>query len=235
MSAIGTWCKLCRQRVPIGGVFCPCGYTWRGLSAEEASSSTHQGSPGAEEGSKAASAQIGIFADLNANPWASCGPVALAALLGCPLTDIRHAFPAQREGQTWTNVTAMRLALNALRVPWHRTGFGPTIAERAWPRRGLALIQFEGSWSSMPINHPAQLHRTHWIACASRSDRIGDEQCAADTVFDVNAVGDESLVAFGYWQSRIDWERVMAPWLAKNYGKKATGLWWVREGIEVSG
>lgn len=172
--------------------------------------------------------------DLDANPWASCGPVALAALLGRPLSDIRHAFPAQREGRTWTNSAQMRRALAALNIAWRHTAQGSTSVERAWPRRGIALIQFDGPWTSLPFSHPAQLHRTHWIACASRSDRIGDEQYAADTVFDVNAVGDESLVAFGYWQSRIDWERVMAPWLAKNYGKKATGLWWVREGIEIS-
>jgi hypothetical protein len=167
------------------------------------------------------------LAELHANPWASCGSAALAGLLGRPLADIRHAFPNQQEGRTWTNLSQMEKALGALGIRYARAvSADASLFPVNWPLRGLVLIQFRGSWDAMPIGHPAQLQRTHWIA--ARPLAAG----RLPFCFDVNVVGSEWPTAHG-WTPRSVWEGDVAPWLAAGYGKKATGAWWVRAGIEV--
>ena len=166
--------------------------------------------------------------ELDANPWASCGPAALAALLGRSLADIRHAFPRQTEASTWTNLAMMGRALAALGARHSATGTAPDLEHPAklWPRHGLVLIQFCGSWSQMPVSHPAQLQRSHWIAVMNAR---GASLSYEPAVFDIN------LVAAGHsgWVTREGWDRTVAPQLAEHFGKKATGQWWVRAGIEV--
>jgi hypothetical protein len=175
-------------------------------------------------------ARVLTVEELDANPWASCGPASLAALVGRSLAEIRHAFPRQREGRTWTNAEQMLAAVHDLAGAWQLTppattviplfdGTERTVPAHAWPRHGLVLIQWRGSWDAMPVSHPAQLQRTHWIATDGPS------------VFDVNLVGEDW--APGGWYPRAAWERVVVPVLTAPH-KKATGEWWVRAGIEVS-
>lgn len=172
-------------------------------------------------------------ADIDANPWASCGPCALAAVLGRPLASIRDAFPAQREGRTWTNAAHMLAAVRAVSdfgAAWN----APTVGHHApWPRRGVVLIQFNGSWDAMPIGHPAQLQRSHWIATIGKGEPVGAQWAREDLVWDVNQVGCSALAAVGWWTTRAEWERVEVPLLAEDFGKKATGKWWPRASIEV--
>lgn len=172
--------------------------------------------------------------ELDANPWASCGPAALTALLGRPLAEIRHAFPNQREGRTWTNLRQMRDALTALRVPWSETDAagevaGVTGAEDArWPTRGLVIVQFRGSWDVMPVHHPAQLQRSHWIAVKPHPTLAG-----VPIIFDINSIDEFPPMSLGWWDPIEVWSSMIAPQLAQSFGKKATGAWWARAGIEV--
>jgi len=181
-------------------------------------------------------------ADLDSNQWASCGPCSLAALFGRPLVDIHFAFPRQRVGRTWTSMLQMREALEALRVRWSFTGLARYKArvvpgdfrESLWPSRGIAHVQFRGSWDTLPMGHAAQLQRSHWIAVAPAGHRVGDRWLTKPAVFDVNLVGLSGLEAQGGWTSREMWEREVSPMIAKSFGAKATGEWWVRAGIEIT-
>jgi hypothetical protein len=178
--------------------------------------------------------------ELDASSWASCGPASLAALLGKPLSELRHAFPNQREGRTWTTWLHMISAIDKLGIRkdathWHGDD-GRAIYD--WPRRGLALISFNGSWDALPHNHPAQLQRTHWIAVSPLLNQDGTPASGKPTpmVFDVNLLlekFEDALVSSGGWTTRGQWEARVAPALAEAHGKRATGKWWVRLGLEV--
>lgn len=180
------------------------------------------------------------MADLDASPWASCGPASLAALLQRPLPELRHAFPRATPSCTWTNLERMRYALNslgAIGLSFEETllvgaveGVRDALA-RAWPRRGLAIVQFRGSWDAMPVNHPAQLQRSHWVACVPVGTRFGDQELTTDAIFDINAV--ES--GLGGWLAREEWLSGMVAYLVEGFGKKATGEWWLRAALEVRG
>lgn len=170
------------------------------------------------------------LAELAANPWASCGPAALASLLDLPLRDIRHAFPAQREDRTWTNLQQMQRAIAILRLEdTTEIGLGPDREPVEWPLRGLVIVQFRGSWDAMPISHPAQLQRSHWIAVKPHP-RLG---ASVPIVFDINAIDDGPPMSIGWWQAVEAWDAIVRPQLAAAYGKKATGKWWTRAAVEV--
>jgi hypothetical protein len=165
--------------------------------------------------------------ELEATPWASCGPAALAALLERPLASIRDAFPNNTATRTWTTLQMMDRALAALGVRHSATPWALSLeSAKQWPRRGVVLIQFRGGWDAMPVDHAAQLQRSHWIAVKPRGEQ--------SAVFDVNAVEGSGILSWGWWQPRKDWERVCAPALAAGFGKKATGAWWVRAGFEIA-
>lgn len=168
--------------------------------------------------------------ELDANRWASCGPASLSALLGRPLADVRHAFPGQTDGRTWTNLAAMQRALTLLGVG-HGTERSPGILMPASaPSFGLAMVQFCGPWDDMPIGHPAQLQRSHWIAMKPHPT-LGAE---APLVFDINAIDGFPPMSLGWWQPQECWDALIRPELARSYGKKATGAWWLRAVIEVT-
>lgn len=187
------------------------------------------------------------LAELDRETWASCGPASLAALLRRPLAEIRHAFPSHTAEKTWTNLAMMDRALARLGVKREHTlddiaaqlfAHG---AERpkAWPRRGLVIIQFRGSWDAMPVNHPAQLQRTHWIAISPMQNPDGAATLVfgreLSFAFDVNMLVDRTVPTSCGWTTRETWERRFAPDLARAaHGKRATGAWWVRAGIEVA-
>jgi hypothetical protein len=170
-------------------------------------------------------------AELDANRWAACGHASLAALLGRPLDEVRDACPVRRG--VWMNLVDMQRALTRLGVSWHATPPAPPIdglPVKAWPVRGLVLIQFRGSWDRMPPTHPAQLQRSHWIAVAPKGDRVGDAWLSQPGAFDVNLVF--GLEKQGGWTSRAQWEQHGGALIASQM-RGATGAWWVRAGIEV--
>jgi hypothetical protein len=175
-----------------------------------------------------------VPADLDANPWASCGPTALAAVLHLPLADVRAAFPNQRPGRTWTNLLHMRAAIETLGMRWTAT---PTDLEavvpagahqvgtvRQWPRCGVVQVFFRGPWERPGVPAGAALQRSHWIGVSSTDGKL-------HTVFDVNTLDDN--INHG-WSSRSYWEKfTLARILEACRG--ANGLWWTRAGIEVVG
>jgi hypothetical protein len=166
--------------------------------------------------------------EIDRERWATCGPTALAGLLQRSLADVRPGFPEHTEERTWTNFSQMKRALTVLGAFWRETRIVNPEAHppaRAWPTRGLVIVQICGSWDALPIHHAAQLRRTHWIAV--RPTRRGP------AVFDGNAVGEAALAASAWWQGRSRWEREMLPRLVENCGKTATGAWWVRAALEV--
>jgi len=170
--------------------------------------------------------------DLDQNPRASCGPAALAALLEMPLAELHTCFPRHTAERTWTNLVQMQSAITTLKVKWDPTGWAEyedkrTVGhERAWPHLGLVLLQFHGTWDTMPVNHPAQLQRSHWVAVSPlKNSPPGGEPW----VFDVNAL--EQHLNHG-WLPKDCWEtRILKPLIACH--KRANGSWWVRAGLEV--
>ena len=162
------------------------------------------------------------IAELDASPWASCGPASLAALLGRPLVELRDAFPAQRPGRTWTNFDQM---LAAARPAAHPV-LGWEDGNGSWPRLGLALVQFRGPWEAPGLPRAASLRRTHWVAVTPLLDGAG-RPVGGPMVFDVNALD----MNYG-WAPRSWWEAHIIPEVASGL-RGATGAWWVRAGIEV--
>lgn len=181
--------------------------------------------------------QVLTLAELDANPWATCGQAALAALLRKPLAEVRHAFPSHRGGATFTNARMMETALIILRQRFTPHGYDePGFTARRWPERGLALVQFVGSWSTLHARHPAQLQRTHWIAIEPAADA---ESWPSPIDFPHPRIFDVNLVELGGayrdgWAPDVFWEAHVASAIARAFGRKATGEFWIRHAIEVS-
>lgn len=161
--------------------------------------------------------------ELDANPWATCGPATVAALLHRPLAAIRDAFPLQRPGRTWTNARQMKAALDHLGVRWAARPYASadtTTAHRLWPEgHGVVLIQFEGPWSSYRV----AMQHTHFIGVSP----VGTP--AERWVFDVNAVDfNGGFMPFAMWEQRV------VPMLVQDH-RRRTGGWWVRESFGLEG
>lgn len=180
-------------------------------------------------------AHVLTLSELLSHSWASCGPAALSALLGVSLTELRAAFPAHSARRTWTNLAQMRRALDVFGYRNGLTEADPdTVAPvgpngtrsglaNKWPRRGLVLIQFRGTWEQGHVPLGASLARSHWIAVKPFGGHV---------VFDINGVGEEPGAA-AWWNTRGHWERVIAPEIARSYGRSSLGAWWARAGLEV--
>jgi len=172
--------------------------------------------------------------ELDAHPWASSGHAACAALLGVPLGGVRKAFPDQRDSRV--HPIEMRQALVRLGLAWRMTAPLPPVDElplRAWPVRGLLLIQFRGPWERPGVHIGASFQRATWIATAPLSASPMGTCALVDTddpwVFDVDTLGPFSVAG---WSRRAAWEAQTAPEHARRY-PRASGAWWVRCGIEV--
>lgn len=182
------------------------------------------------------------LSDLDMESWATCGPVSLAALLEVPVSAVRDAFPAQRNGRSWTNLTQMRAAIRAMGRTCQDTPNGPlnlhVVGEtrtpapvgcrvRRLPRHGLAWIFWRGPWDDPAVPFGAKAQRSHWIA--TRLGAFGD---ASGRVFDINLVGTRGACLSG-WTSFDLWATQIAPALADAH-RRATGAWWCYAGLEVT-
>jgi hypothetical protein len=141
---------------------------------------------------------------------------------------VRAAF-----GPTWpgyTNSTMMtRAVLRVGRLTSATRAFS-TLAEDAalaWPRYGLALVQWEGPWTD-PCAPSRERYaridrakRTHWIGARTRPDNSVD-------VWDINALVDD----LGGWRPLVWWQHVIAPQLTAEH-KRATGKWHITHAIEI--
>lgn len=101
---------------------------------------------------------------------ATCGPAALAAVLGLDLEDVRAAVSTSGRFQGYMNLTHMRNALEFMRVRYQALR-SPTLADLL-AERSIVCVQWSGPWNSIP--RAAAAYR-HFIATAS------------GCVYDVNA------------------------------------------------
>lgn len=144
---------------------------------------------------------------------ANCGPCSLAALLGCPVADVRGWFPAF-PARPWVNPTTMKGALDAAGARWSltRRAMQPASGQVVeFPVRGLAFVQFDGPWCAPGAPVTAAYRHTHWVAVSGSA------------VYDANA---------RCWLTREDWVTDILPAILAAT-KRATG-WWCRTGIEVT-
>ena len=141
---------------------------------------------------------------------ATCGPVAVAAVLRRPVESVRELFP---DFQGWVNFTGVANALNRAGASWHATK--KTLGQAAAPEYGLALIQWCGPWLDPGVPIGAAYRHTHWVGLA----RVGDGRM----VYDINADG---------WIARDLWLAKWKPQLVAAQ-RGATGGFWLRFGIEV--
>lgn len=144
----------------------------------------------------------------------SCGPAALAAILGVPLHMARGLMP-DFEGRGWTNAVMLSAALDRSRTPWRRADH-----DGRWPTFGLARIQWGGPWLSPGVPERARLTQTHWVAVAPQVGAIGP------AVFDINAMH------AGGWITAASWESVLVPELTRGIDR-ADGTWSISHGIEI--
>jgi hypothetical protein len=153
---------------------------------------------------------------------ASCGPCALAAMLGRPLADVRSLFPGI-EQRNFCNPSHVEAALNAAQVRWRKNSKAVAL-----PVRGLAFLQVTGPWDGPGVPVAAAYRKTHWISTNLVGDGT-DSGESDDWVYDCNAAQEDGTR--GDWWPRQWWERdVMVAIVAAH--NRATG-WRVRVAYEV--
>lgn len=159
--------------------------------------------------------------------WGSnCGPGALAAIADLTLDQVRPLLDGfDRKG--YTNPRMMRAALDTLSLS-SGLGYSWRVApsfSAAFPRYGLARVQWNGPWTKPGVPMAARYRHTHWVGARTMPDDDGGEFVQ---VFDVNCM----LV--GGWISAGEWTEAVVPWLLKKCEPKATGGWWLTHTVDVT-
>lgn len=155
----------------------------------------------------------GAEADAAYDGWGcNCGPGAIAAIMGMSLGEVRPLL-GDFERKRYTNPTLMWEILDRIGRPWRKVG-------SAWPKFGLARIQWEGPWMEPGVPMAARYRQTHWVASWITDDR-------GHGIFDINMTGNGSG-----WGRREDWEREIVP-LIVAATPRANGKWHVTHGVEV--
>jgi hypothetical protein len=137
------------------------------------------------------------------NFGANCGPASFAAVTGKEVCRVMGHF-AHFEHSPWTNLTQMRKA-------FAEAGHETEVRKCAFPRRGVALVQWLGPWTARDFFSRWSLAHTHWVAVDG------------EWIFDHTTAE---------WQTVADWDaRVASQFVAEI--PRATG-WRVKYGLEVS-
>jgi hypothetical protein len=150
---------------------------------------------------------------------ANCGPAALAVVAGMTLDEIRP-YMGDFESKRHTNPTLMLACIRNLELPigdWHLDNSGASLA---WPKHGLARIQWEGPWTKPGVPIAARYRHTHWVASMAIE---GEEQ----NIFDVNCM------SVGGWVPLSEWAGSVVPWLLGQCEPKADGRWHITHCIEI--
>jgi len=144
----------------------------------------------------------------------NCGPAAIAAIFGMKIDELRpHLGDFEKKG--YTNPTLMFSILNSIKSGWEL--LNPT----AFPKYGLARIQWHGPWMDEGVPIRVRYRQTHWVGVFQESaNNIG--------IFDINSLNNGTG-----WISFEDWKYDLVPFITKGI-KKANGEWSVTHGIEVS-
>jgi hypothetical protein len=157
-------------------------------------------------------------ADRAWNEWGcNCGPSAIAAICGLTLDEVRPHM-GDFEKKRYTNPTLMWSALRSIGVCF--TYRGGHLGIGAWPRHGLARIQWEGPWTDPGANPRWAYRQTHWVAAARHNGEIG--------IFDVNAIGNGSG-----WCLLEHWADEIVPWIIREAVPRANGKWHITHSVEV--
>jgi hypothetical protein len=144
----------------------------------------------------------------------SCGPAAVAALLGLTLPQVRpHLGTFEAKG--YMSPTMMYAALRSLGVPWTMGTTG------CWPVYGLARIQWHGPWMQPKVPIKARYRYTHWVGCDAGD---GDIQ-----VFDINAL------CAGGWVPMAEWMDEIVPWILREAVPRADGTWAITHALNLMG
>lgn len=162
----------------------------------------------------------------NADWLASCGPVALAAILGLTLDEVKPYFMPAFPG--YCTPTKMFEALRRSGRQWTALQRGFSGADLPWPRWGLARIQWEGPWTAPGASKRWAYTHTHWVGVSQGTGSRG--QYLID-IFDVNAVGNGGPLEDG-WGPLEWWSRDLVPLLTVDI-PRASGGWHVTHSIEV--
>lgn len=136
------------------------------------------------------------------NFGANCGPSAFAAVTGREVCRIMRYF-SHFERSPWTNLSQMKSA-------FREVGLAIEVHRRAFPRSGVALIQWLGPWTEPEFFSRWSLLHSHWIAV------------------DEGWVFDHTI---GYWQELAEWKVTAAAEFVTDT-PRAHG-WAVKYGIEV--
>jgi hypothetical protein len=168
-------------------------------------------------------------ADIDRAYWdwqCSCGPAALAAILGLTLDEVKPLFMPAFPG--WTTPTRMLEALRRANKHWSSIAV-PARTRTTWPVWGVARIQWEGPWTAPGANQRWAYTHTHWVG-VSRGKGSRDQHLI--DIFDVNTVGGGGPLEDG-WGPLEWWSRDIVPLLTKDI-KRATGGWYITHAIEVA-
>lgn len=145
---------------------------------------------------------------------ANCGPVALAAVLGKTLDEVRDAVPLFYQ-RRYTNPSMMFEALRCLRVSYRLR------PDKDWPAFGLARVQWEGPWTQPGVPKRVRYRYTHWVgACARNRQDIG--------IFDINCINNGSG-----WVALDVWVGTVVPYLLEHAVPRANGKWHLTHALEI--
>lgn len=148
---------------------------------------------------------------------ANCGPGAVAAVCGLTLTEIRSHM-GDFESKRYTNPTLMWQVLRSVGRPFQYRG--GHLGREAWPRYGLARIQWEGPWTRPGVPPRAAYRHTHWVGVNARNSKnVG--------IFDINALGNGTG-----WCSLPDWCAVIVPHILAECVPRASGEWFITHAVE---
>ncbi len=141
------------------------------------------------------------------NFGANCGPICFAALFGIDVCDALQFFSHFSDHRR-TNVVEMKRVLMAASL----NSFPMPCRGRAFPRFGVALVQWLGPWMATDFQSRTSLRHTHWIAVDH------------DWVFDHNA---------GEWLTASAWTNEFVPGCLNEIDHAAG--WDLRCAFEITG
>lgn len=156
-------------------------------------------------------------ADQAHDAWGlNCGPGAIAAICGLTLDELRPHM-GDFEQKRYTNPTLMWEVLNRLGVKWQHAR-----PSTAWPKYGLARIQWEGPWTKPGVPMRARYRYTHWVG-AQWSETQRDYG-----IFDINCIGNGNG-----WAALADWSKTVVPDILKECVPRADGGWHITHSVEI--
>lgn len=160
----------------------------------------------------------------------TCGPAALAAVLGLPCMALRRHLGDFETRGSYMNPTHMKAALasvGALAVPIFPAKVfpPPERPELAWPTYGLLFVQFEGPWTKPGVPVHVAYRHTHWVGCAETEEH-------GVMLYDIN-VHYPAHDRYGGWMVRRAWEQGVVSAITETI-PKASGGWYVRWACAVA-